>query len=370
MRICYVTTDSLSEGVGKSQVVPLVSGIKRAGHEVVVISMEKFPNPELAEELKGKGINWVELEFGRRGVFSGIFRLVRLVIKIPKADVYHARSDIPALALIIRKKKPILWDVRSLWMEQRAVISGNRVHFKLLNKLWILVEKLISSRSSAINTLAYELQPALMKRLGQIPSLRTVVPTSVSLQKFKFSGELPKDKSLMLSGTFNNFYDKNLTEFVMGTFAERGYLTKWCRPKESLENLLNVKDLEVVEAKHEEMPSQIASSSIGIAICRDDVGISLKGVMPTKVAEFLATGRPVILSKGMGDLDDYIIKYQVGVLVDKQTSKQELVSAVDALLSDPDTPKRCRRLAEEKFSMDRGIETYLATYSAIAPKAS
>jgi len=57
-------------------------------------------------------------------------------------------------------------------------------------------------------------------------------------------------------------------------------------------------------------------------------------------------------------------------LVDKQTTKQELVTAVDALLSDPDTPKRCRRLAEEKFSMDRGIETYLATYSAIVSRAS
>jgi len=264
MRVCYVTTDSLSEGVGTSQIVPLVCGIKGAGHEVTVISMEKFSNPELAGELKSKGINWIKLEFGRRGVVSGLLRLIRLVIKIPKADVYHARSDIPALALIIRRKRPILWDIRSLWMEQRAVISGDKVHFKLLNKLWILVEKLISSRSSAINTLAYELQPALRKRLGQIPSLRTVVPTSVSLQKFKFSEELPKEKSVMLSGTFNNFYDKNLTEFVMCTFAESGYQAKWCRPKESLENILNVKDLEVLEAKHEEMPPQIASSSIGI----------------------------------------------------------------------------------------------------------
>jgi glycosyltransferase involved in cell wall biosynthesis len=117
------------------------------------------------------------------------------------------------------------------------------------------------------------------------------------------------------------------------------------------------------------MPAQIALASVGVAICRDDVGISLNGVMPTKVAEFLAIGRPVIISRGMGDLDQFITTYRAGVLVDRRTSRRDLIAAIEELLGDPDTPRRCRKLAEEKFSMDKAIRGYLETYKVISTRA-
>jgi glycosyltransferase involved in cell wall biosynthesis len=174
----------------------------------------------------------------------------------------------------------------------------------------------------------------------------------------------------MLSGTFNNFYDRRLTEYVMQTLADQGYETKWCRPRESLDSLLSVTNLEVLEVKHQEMPAQIALASIGIAICRDDVGVSLKGVMPTKVAEFLATGRPVIISRGMGDLDQFITSYRAGLLIDRETTKKDIIAAIENLLRDPETPRRCRKLAEDKFSMDKAVRGYLETYQALIAKAS
>jgi len=370
VKICYLTTDSLSEGVGKSQIVPLIRSLNSSGHEVSIVTMEKFLDRELEEDLSKDGIRWTALDFGRRGILSGFFRLIRLMMAIPSADVYHARSDISALAFIFMRKRPILWDVRSLWMEQRSVIAGGRFPFSLLNKLWRLVERFISRRSAAINTLALALQPALLERVGELPSIRTAIPTSVQLDTFCFEENLPSKKQVLLSGTFNSFYDRRLTESVMQTLSDQGYETKWCRPRESLDSLLSVTNLEVLEVKHEEMPAQIALASIGIAICRDDVGASLKGVMPTKVAEFLATGRPVIISRGMGDLDQFITGYRAGVLVDLETSEGDLIAAVEELLGDPDTPRRCRELAEEKFSMDKAVRGYLDTYKALITRAS
>ena len=72
----------------------------------------------------------------------------------------------------------------------------------------------------------------------------------------------------------------------------------------------------------------------------------------------------------MGDLDRFLTEYQAGVLVDKHTSKEELYRAVEALLSDPNTPMRCRKLAEDKFDMARGIRSYLTTYSEMLTKVS
>jgi hypothetical protein len=332
--------------------------------------MEKFINRELYENLSNVGIRWTVLDFGRRGIIAGVFRAIRLIKAIPNADVYHARSDIPALALIIRQKKPILWDVRSLWMEQRAVIAGGKFPFSLLKKLWRLIEIFISRRSAAINTLSLALQPALVERLGELPAIRTAIPTSVPLETFGFVECFPVERQVMLSGTFNNFYERKLTEFVMQTLANEGYEAKWCRPRESLDSVLSVTNLEVLEVKHKEMPAQIALASIGVAICRDDVGVSLKGVMPTKVAEYLATGRPVIISRGMGDLDQLINSFRAGVLVDRETSEVDLIAAVEELLGDPDTPRRCRKLAEERFSMDKAVSGYMETYKALIAIAS
>ena len=104
------------------------------------------------------------------------------------------------------------------------------------------------------------------------------------------------------------------------------------------------------------MLNEIQSSSFGIALCKLDIGDSLAGVMPTKVAEFLAVGRPVVVSKGVGDLDELLVSTRTGVVIDGDVD-----SAVDsllALLEDSETPFRCRALAENHFNMSKAVENY------------
>ena len=55
------------------------------------------------------------------------------------------------------------------------------------------------------------------------------------------------------------------------------------------------------------MRNEIAQSSFGLALCKTNIGDSLKGVMPTKIAEFLSVGRPVVVSEGIGDLEDNVL---------------------------------------------------------------
>ena len=48
--LTYVTIDSVSEGVGSSQIVPLLRNLSRAGLRIQLISFEKsVPEPELRE---------------------------------------------------------------------------------------------------------------------------------------------------------------------------------------------------------------------------------------------------------------------------------------------------------------------------------
>jgi hypothetical protein len=51
------------------------------------------------------------------------------------------------------------------------------------------------------------------------------------------------------------------------------------------------------------MPNLVATAHFGMAICKENTGESLAAAVPTKIGEFLASGRPLIVSKGVGDMD-------------------------------------------------------------------
>jgi glycosyltransferase involved in cell wall biosynthesis len=110
------------------------------------------------------------------------------------------------------------------------------------------------------------------------------------------------------------------------------------------------------------MPSKIAECSLGLAICRTDCSEVLKGVMPTKVAEFLSVGRPVIVSQGMGDLDNLIRNSNTGIVITEEMSINEIVENTLNLLKDPELSTRCRELAENHFSMEEAVLKYCNTY--------
>jgi glycosyltransferase involved in cell wall biosynthesis len=85
--------------------------------------------------------------------------------------------------------------------------------------------------------------------------------------------------------------------------------------------------------------------------------------MPTKIAEFLACGRPVVVNSGLGDFDQYLSEFNAGVILsgtraDTKAKAQELMN----LLSDPETPYRCRALAEKYFDIREGAKKYLDLY--------
>ena len=119
--ISYLTTDSLEEGVGSSQILPLVVKLAERGLKVNLLTFEKAsPRLETQDLLKKFGIFWNPREFGNRGAFAGIDRLHKIYKQMPEARVFHARSDIPAVAALISKQGPVLWDVRGLWSDHKC----------------------------------------------------------------------------------------------------------------------------------------------------------------------------------------------------------------------------------------------------------
>ena len=97
-------------------------------------------------------------------------------------------------------------------------------------------------------------------------------------------------------------------------------------------------------------------------------GLAKLGSSPTRFGEILAVGSPVICNKGVGDLDNLILKNNVGVIVKDETIKSmyRAIERLYELIENPYTAKRCRELAESVYSLSYGSERYSKIYKSFA----
>lgn len=363
--LTYVTIDSISEGVGSSQIRPLLRKFAEEGLAINLISFEKNPpSKSVVSEFEKSKITWNKRAFEKKGYTGGLSRMLEIRSHITNTEIIHARSDIPAVAAILSREAPILWDIRSLWADQRAFMETNPLKKHAIGSLRIL-ESISSVGASAISTLTASVVPILEERHKYLPKHQIVVPTAVDLDRFRFVSPLPSINRALYSGTYNDYYDLALSKKFIEEMSRLGPLVvRWARPKESIRSALNAGEDSSFVANQIEMAEIIPNFSFGISICKINAGPSLKAAMPTKAAEFLACGRPMVVNAGLGDLDKYIEEFDAGVVLDG--TENDLVNKAQhliELLIDPGTPSRCRALAEKYFDIEEGVRKYLETYT-------
>lgn len=362
--ITYLSVDSIQEGVGSSQITPLILGLAEKGKKVCLITFEKIKPPEeLLEIFSSAGVVWIAKEFGKPGALGGMVRLNALRRSVPNSSVLHGRSDIATAAAIWSGiKAPVLWDVRSLWSDQRLLI-GTTGWNSLTARGARALENVAAKRSAAMSTLTAAVVPILQQRHKRIPAIREVIPTCVQTSMFLPSPMPGGQITCLLSGTFNNYYDISRTKQILDEIRKTTNLrTIWARAGESPTKILGVGEDVILSASHAEMPNIVKGSHFGIAICKNENLDSLAAAVPTKIGEFLASGRPVIVSSGIGDLDQMFSSTQTGVVIDHGGTLETVAQQIGQMIKDPKTPDRCRELAMQHFDMEKSVDRYLVIY--------
>jgi glycosyltransferase involved in cell wall biosynthesis len=94
---------------------------------------------------------------------------------------------------------------------------------------------------------------------------------------------------------------------------------------------------------------------------------------PTKIAEYLACGLPVVSSAGIGDVDDVIERDRVGVLVREYHPEayRKALADVDELRSDARLAERCTASARARFDLERvGGMRYRRLYERVHQRSA
>jgi glycosyltransferase involved in cell wall biosynthesis len=371
--LTYLSIDSLSEGVGASQVLPYVEGLARRGLPVELHTFERAAPPErLQLRLKQGGVVWVPHRFGLAGPAGGLGRVLRGARAVRGAELVHSRSDLPAASALLARSGHWVWDMRGFWADEKIEVGALRPGSPE-DRAMRAIERRSARSAGAILTLASAAIPVLIARHGQAVEHKTrVIATCVDLARFAPREAPPRPVRLLISGTLNARYDvAGMTRFARH-LARRlpMQLEVLCPDPARWEALLLSEGAVLGKAEPSEMPAHVAASHAGLALLRQST-VANRASMPTKLGEFLACGRPVVVSPGIGDMDQLLARYDCGISVDPASDDALEVGAaeLERLLGDPALPGRCRSLAEDHFNLDHAVSSLLDVYRTIAGKA-
>ena len=133
---------------------------------------------------------------------------------------------------------------------------------------------------------------------------------------------------------------------------------------ESLKRLGVPEDAYLVRrVPHCEVPEYLRAADVALSFIKPSY--SKLASSPTKIAEYLASGLPIICNAGIGDLDELIEGDRVGVLVLELNAGhyENALRTVDGLLREGQVSSRCRASAASRFDLESiGGERYCRLY--------
>jgi glycosyltransferase involved in cell wall biosynthesis len=116
-----------------------------------------------------------------------------------------------------------------------------------------------------------------------------------------------------------------------------------------------------------DVPSYLSAADAGLAFIKRC--FSKQASSPTKYAEYLACGLPLVINAGVGDSDALIEDENVGVLVGRFDREEYMraTAVIEAMTNDlAQTRQRTREVAERLLDVRRvGRERYVELYEQV-----
>ena len=391
-RSLYICYFGMREPLVQTQVLPYIREIMKDGIRFTLLTFEpKRGEADLQEfvgikdALEQEGIDWQWLPYHKR--FSAlatawdIFRgavFVRSYIVREKPDVLHGRVHVPtlmgALARKFSRRKPkLLFDIRGFMPEEYTdarIWPEGGILYRTAKRVerWLMKEAdgFVVLTEKARDILFPESKSTGRDKLGRPVE---VIPCCVDLNRFPtFDSDLRENKRRELGigdrrvfayvGSFGGWY---MTDEMLDFFeAARAHdpnsfvmiLTQ--RDKEMVIQHLKKRgfvdnDYFVGSVTPKELPSYLGAADVAISFIK--ACYSKQSSSPTKIAEYLACGLPIIANRGVGDVDELLSANGNGCLVNDFT-EEEFSRAVLVILERISSPVERMQTARREFDLE------------------
>ncbi len=394
--ILYVSYDGMLEPLGQSQVLAYLERLTLE-RSVYLISFEKPSDlknrkqfAHLTDRMARARITWIPLTYHKTPVFLatawdvlvGCVAGWRLITK-EQIQIVHARSYVASvIALVLKRlsKTKFIFDMRGFWVDERVeggLWRKNGMAYRIAKRF----ERLFLASADHIVVLTKTAVSDLSQifKLNNHPSHITVIPTCVDLVRFKKSEKLlpSTDRSKFVLGYVGSVgtwyqFEKVLESFIL-LVRKKSNATLLIINKNQHSYILKqlssykipLNRVQLLSAQHAEVPQHIALMDAGIFYIKPT--FSKRASAPTRLAEYLACGVPCLTNSGVGDVDEFLLKYKVGI-VTKSFEEADLSEALDRLIdlaSTAEIQDNCRHAAYAEFSLVNGTAKYENIYRGL-----
>lgn len=401
VKVLYISYDSALEPIPQSQVIPYLKELSKKGYVFHWLSFEKMSHPDLkekrdrlAQDLRKYNIIWHPLTYYKRpyliakifNIFCGVI-VSSIYILRNKISIIHCRSEVASVIGLTVKfifRKKMIYDRRGFMAEDYVEGGMWKTRKSFLYKLLIFVDNKLLLYSDRIVILAHKMKDWLAINRPWVRDKITVIRCCVDVSRFdsnnnsKMKAELGlQDKFLFVySGSLGTWYLlDNMIDFFKSTkkyIPNAHFLILTMSDHRIAKDIIKKKNVKVDDFTiktilFDEVPKflQCADSSI----CFIKPVISKLASSPTKLAEFLASGIPVVINSGIGDCDEILQSEKIGVVV-KDFTNEEYRQSVDRLLllinEKESLRKRCIESARKYFSLSDGVAKYKEIYQALS----
>ena len=403
-RVLYISYDGLTDPLGQSQVLPYLSQLSRLNYEITVLSVEKEDNffkskDEIKKICSDSSIKWECITYTKTPPVlstmkdvSKLKKKARALYKSHTFNIVHCRSYVAALVGLFLKKRfgvKMIFDMRGFWADER--VDGGLWNLKVPIFKWVYnffkrKEKMYLLKADATISLTYNGKNEICSwsYYSRDPDDITVIPCCADLSHFDFrkSYNLDKTKSdlgipvdnvvicyLGSIGTWYmmeemlDYFKLHLVKFPNSTFL---WITK-DDPKQILKEATErdiVDYIKILPTERTELPNILSIVDASIFFIKPL--FSKKASSPTKMAELLGMGIPLICNSNVGDTDEIVKKEKVGVVVD-MFNIQAYDQAINSFNGLMKTPKeKLRDVAQKYFSLEGGVEKYEEVYKKLS----
>ncbi len=405
-RVLFISYNGMLDPLGQSQVIPYLRGLAKHGVWFTLLSFERaqaFSSDglsrceDLRRQLASEHIEWHWLRYHQTpslpatiyDVLAGIVYAAKLV-RQNRIEMVHARAQIAATiawALKMMFGLKLIFDVRGL-MAEEYVDAGRWTKGGIPYRLTKTMERRSFAAADGVVTLTQKIWPIIKDwdGLRGREVAHEVIPCCTDLDLFEFRAEDRRRRraeldlgdrfTVVYSGSIDGWY---LTEEMADFFAcllrqQPDAHLLWLTPNrhERIRYMMRERGIDpvsytVMAAARNEVPAYLAASDAGLAFIKPC--FSKLASSPTKNAEYLACGLPIIINGGIGDSAASLEGAGIAVVVNEFTEREydKAVTNIRSLIGDPGQVRhRAREVARRFFDLHSvGVDGYARLYQAV-----
>lgn len=395
MKTLYICYFGLREPLVQTQVLPYLRQLVVGGVRVSLLTFEpqlkqKWTERELAEQtarLAAEGIRWHQLPYHKTPSLPATLydiaagaRLARRLVRREGVGVLHARGHVPALMAALAKRASgggvrMVFDIRG-FMPEEYTDAGVWPAGGYLYRGVKRVERFLFASADAFVVLTEKAREILFPGCAETDAEGRpveVIPCCVDFRRYGAADAASRDelrRELKLEGRRVIVYVGSFGGWYLTDETARFLALAHREDPATYSLVLTQSDPEAVAARlralgvpgadffvgrvrPEDVPRYLRASDLAVSFIK--ACYSKLSSSPTKIAEYLAGGLPVVCNTGVGDVDEVIEGDRVGVVL-REFSDEAYAAALraaDAMRREGGLAERCRATAERRFDLER-----------------